>query len=216
MDKIFSGIVTKVSNDSFHIEWKVQWGRIDEFSDKVQPEDKRCPSDHFRVDMEIESISTMRVEQALRKLTAVRGDEEQDVTVLTPIQAMMTLNCFMAADIQRINDAEADRLLQIRHFVPPDGRPERKRALKHGASDAPGAPDAHGASDANTSPRMHGATDASAFELLGASDADTQECWVRPCMYVEPPSEEDFNSASHRAGLNEVQRHAMTITGKHR
>ena len=58
MDKILSGIVNKVSNDSFHVEWKTQWGQFGEFSDKVQPEDKQCPNDHFRVDMEIESIST--------------------------------------------------------------------------------------------------------------------------------------------------------------
>ena len=60
MDKIASGIVAKVSNGSFHIEWKAQWGRFDEFAAKVQPEDKRCPSEHFRVDMEIEGISTVR------------------------------------------------------------------------------------------------------------------------------------------------------------
>ena len=216
MDKIASGIVTKVSNDYFHIDWKAQWGRFDEFAAKVQPEDKRCPSEHFRVDMEIEGISTVRVEQALRRFTEVQGVEERNVTVLTPIQAMMVLNCFMAADIKRINNAEANRLLQTKHFVPTDGRPGDKRASKHGASDAGGAPDAHGASDANTFPRMHGASDARTYEPHGASDANTQDCWVRPCMYVEPPSEGDFKSAGHRARLNEVQRHAMTIAGNHR
>ena len=35
-------------------------------------------------------------------------------------------------------------------------------------------------------------------------------------MYVVPPSDWDFESASPRAGLNDVQRHAMTVTGKHR
>ena len=35
-------------------------------------------------------------------------------------------------------------------------------------------------------------------------------------MYVVPPSGRDFESASRRAGLNDVQRHAMTVTGKHR
>ena len=83
MDKILSGVVNKVSNDSFHVEWKTQWGQFGEFSDKVQPEDKGCPNDHFRVDMEIENISTMRVEQALRHLTAVQGNEDLGVTVLT-------------------------------------------------------------------------------------------------------------------------------------
>ena len=35
-------------------------------------------------------------------------------------------------------------------------------------------------------------------------------------MYVRPPSDWDSESACHRAGLNDVQRHAMTATGKHR
>ena len=129
---------------------------------------------------------------------------------------MMTLSCFMPDDIRRINDAEADRLLQTEHFAPTDRRPGVKLVSNHGASVATGASDAHGASGASTLPSVHGASDARTYELIGASDADTQECWVRPCMYAEPPSKEDFRAASRRAGLNDVQEHAMTITGKHR
>ena len=66
MDKIIAGIVTKVSNDYFRIEWESHWGQFDEFAAKVQPEDKHCPDDHFRVDIEIECISTVRVEHCSR------------------------------------------------------------------------------------------------------------------------------------------------------
>ena len=71
MDEIISCVVEKTGREFFHVEWKTQWGRFSDFSDKVQPEDNRCPKDHFRVDMEIERISTTRVEQALRRVTAV-------------------------------------------------------------------------------------------------------------------------------------------------
>ena len=216
MDKIVSGTVTRVSNDSFHIEWKTQWGQFGDFAAKVQPEDKRCPKGHFRVDMEIECISTGRVEQALHRLTEVRGMEDHNVTVLTPVQAMITLNCFMASHIKRINDAEAGRLLQKANFVPTEVRPNDKRGMKHGASDASGASDAHGASDAKLFSATHCASDAYPSQPFGASDANTQDAWVRPCRYVVPPSDSDFASASRRAGLNDVQQHAMTITDKHR
>ena len=55
MDRVASGTVTKVNKWSFHIEWKTQWGRFEEVAEKVQPEDKRCPKGHFRVDMEIKT-----------------------------------------------------------------------------------------------------------------------------------------------------------------
>ena len=162
MDRVASGTVTKVNKWSFHIEWKTQWGRFEEVAEKVQPEDKRCPKGHFRVDMEIENISTGRVEHALRMLTEVRGMETHNVTVLTPIQAMMALNCFMASDIKRVNDAEAERCRQEDQFAPVDGGPSDKRDKRYGASDAIGASDAHGASDARLS-----------FGTRGASDANT-------------------------------------------
>ena len=237
MDRIVAGQVTKVNKWSF-IEWKTQWGRFEEVAEKVQLEVKRCPEGHFRVDMEVENISIARVEHALRTLTEVRGMETHNVTVLSPIQAMMVLSDFMASDIKRINDAGADRRRQEDRFTPVDGYLNDKRDKRYGASDASGASDAHGASDARLSFSTRGASDANTSGSKSSShdttrsgksslksrrhvqeDAESEafeECWVRPRMYVRPPSDWDFESACSRAGLNDVQRHAMTVTGKHR
>ena len=126
MDRVVAGPVTKVNKRSFNIEWKTQWGRFGEVAEKVQPEDKRCPKGHFRVDMEVENISIACVEHALRTLTEVRGMETHSVTVITPIQAMMVLSDFMASDIKLINDAEADCRRQEDRFTPVDGYLKRQ------------------------------------------------------------------------------------------
>ena len=118
LDRITSGPVTKVGRRSFNIEWKPQWGPFADFAGKVQPEDTRCPSGHFRVDMEVENISTVRVDLALRELTTVWGAEECNISVITPLQAMLVYNRFTADDIKNIIDAEADRRRQGHGFTP--------------------------------------------------------------------------------------------------
>ena len=53
LDRITAGPVTQVGRRSFNIEWKTQWGPFSDFAAKVLPEDNRCPSGHFRADMEV-------------------------------------------------------------------------------------------------------------------------------------------------------------------
>ena len=251
LDRITAGPVNKVGRRSFNIEWKPQWGPFADFAVKVPPEDIRCPSGHYRVDLEVENISTVRVDHALHELTTVRGAEERNVSVITPLQAMVVYDHFTADSIKNINDAEADRRRQEHGFTPRRGSSDI-RYSNRGASDASGASDAHGASDASGAFDANGASDAiGATVAYGAPVAnappgskgsqrgdmhseaasssksgkltqqDAQEtawsdCWVRPCKYVRPDSDSDFETASRKANLNEGQRHAMTITGKHR
>ena len=91
LDSIALGPVAKISNRSFTIEWKAHWEPFEDFAGKLRPKDKRCPTEHFRVDLEIEAISTTRVDQALRTLTcaAVRGMGDHNVTIVTPLQALL-------------------------------------------------------------------------------------------------------------------------------
>ena len=238
MDRVVSGPVTKVDKLSFNIEWKPQWEPFEGFAEKVQPEDNRCPSGHFRVDMEVENISTARVDHALHTLTTVRGMEDHNVSVITPLQAMLAYNDFMAADIKLINDAEADRRRQEDGFTLRWDTSDKRysnldASVACGASDANRASDAIGASGAYGAPvastssgskgSRHGDTRSdspSGSKSRKLTQHDTQEaswsdCWVRPCMYVRPPSDSDFATASRKANLNDGQRHAMTITGKH-
>ena len=115
-----------------------------------------------------------------------------------------------------------------------------------GASDAKGASDASGASDANGASDAIGASDAYGDHVADAppgskdsrrgdmrseaasssksrkltqqdaQDISWSDCWVRQCKYVRPPSDSDFETASRKANLNDGQRHAMIITGRHR
>ena len=200
--------------------------------------------------MDVENTSTVRVDHTLHDPTTVRGAEEHNFSVITPLQAMLVCNDFTADDIQNINDAEADRHRQERGFTPLRNSSDT-RYYNRGASDASGASDAHGASDASDASDANGASDAiGATDAYGApvanpppasrgsrhgdmhteapsssksrkltkqdvQDSDWANCWVRPCRYM-PPSASDFETASRKANLNEGQRHAMTITGKHR
>ena len=59
--------------------------------------------------MEVEAISTTRVSQALYTLTTIRGKGDHHVNLVTPLQAMLVCNDFMAGDITDINNADADR-----------------------------------------------------------------------------------------------------------
>ena len=142
LDNIVSGPVAKVSRWSFKIDWKTHWEPFEEFADKVRSEDKRCPSGHFRVDLEVGAISIGRVDQALRTLTAVRGMETHNVSVVTPLQAMLVCNDFMADDIEHINNADSDRRRQEDGFTRAEGGHTDNRGNNYGASDASGASDA--------------------------------------------------------------------------
>ena len=63
----------------------------------------------YRIDVEVEAISTTRVSQALYTLTTIRGKGDHHVNLVTPLQAMLVCNDFMAGDITDINNADADR-----------------------------------------------------------------------------------------------------------
>ena len=158
LDSITSGPVTKISNQSFTIEWKAHWDQFEKFAAEHRPKDKRCPPGHFRLGLEIEAISTTRVDQALRTLTALRGMEDHNVTIVTPLQALLVCNDFMVDDIAHINNADSDRRRQRDGFTRTAVNRGHKdtRGNSYGASDANGASDAIGASDAN------GASDAKA------------------------------------------------------
>ena len=191
------------------------------------------------MDLEIEAISTTRVDQALHTLTAVRGMEDHNVNIVTPLQALLVCNDFMADDIAHINKADSDRRRQRDGFTRTavNRRHKVNRDNIYAASDAKGATDAIGASDASgasdakaasgsKSSRQGNAragvagssTDKSSMHFDHGTDKDEAwaDCWVRPCMYVEPPSDRDFDEASAKASLSRAQRHAMAITGRHR
>ena len=134
---------------------------------------------------------------------------------------MLVCNDFMAEDISRINDADADRRSQKQGFLDTAGDLDHKmlQGNKFGASDASGASGAKGSRHRKT--RTEQASSSSAKRPrqpdTGTNmDNAWSDCWVRPCMYVEKPSDQDFYKASNKAHLNQSQCHAMTITGKHR
>ena len=117
LDSITSVPATDISRQTFRtftMEWKLHWGHFEKFAAEQRPKDKRCPPGHYRVDLEIEAISTTRVAQALHTLTSVRGMEEHNVNIVTPLQALLVCDDFMADDILRINNANSDRRRQDR------------------------------------------------------------------------------------------------------
>ena len=204
LDRITAGPVTKVGRRSFHIEWATQWGPFSDFAAKVLPEDNRCPVGHFRADMEVESISTVRVDHALHELTTVRGAEEHNVSVITPLQAMLVYNNFTVDDIQNINDAEADRHRQERGFTLRRDSSDT-RYYNRGASDASGASDAHGASDASGASDANGASDAT-----GATD--TWRSCRKPSSRLQRQTARRY---AHRSGVEQQieEAHAARRSG---
>ena len=175
--------------------------------------------------MEVENISTVCVDHALHELTTVRGVEEHNVSVITPLQAMLAYNDFMAPDIKNINDADADRRRQEDGFTP-RWDPSDIRYNNRGASVAIGASGAYGAPVANTSSgskdsrrgdtRSDAPSSSKSRKLTqqDAQEASWSDCWVRPCKCIRPPSVSDFEIASRKANLNDGQRHVMIITGR--
>ena len=221
LDSITSGIVTDATMLSFTMEWKLHWGHFEKFASEKHPMDKRCPAGHFRIDVEVEAVSTTRVPQALYTLTTTRGKEEHHVNLVTPLQAMLVCNDFMAGDITDTNNADADlyRRNQGCEDTAENEDDKRAQSTRHGASDASGASDAKGSRQDRT--RSDPASPSSSKRARQPDrDNDPEnawsDCWVRPCMHVEPPSMQDFSEASSKAQLNDFQHHAMTLTGGHR
>ena len=171
--------------------------------------------------MEVEAISTTLVSQALHTLASIRGKEERHVNIVTPLQAMPVCNDFMADDITHINTADTDRRRNNQGCVDTAGNvyDKRTRGNRYGAIDASRAPDAKG-SRQDRAPADHASSSSSKRtrqpDLGNDTEKSWSDCWIRPRMYVGPPSVQDFNGASDKAHLNEFQRHAMTLTGGHR
>ena len=125
------------------MEWKLRWGHIEKFATDKHSMDKRCPTGHYRIDVEVEATSAT-VSQALHTLTAIRRKEDHHIKLVTPLQAMLVCNDFMARDITDINNAGADRTRSNQGYEDTAGNEDDKGAhrTRHGASDASGASDA--------------------------------------------------------------------------
>ena len=130
LDSITSGIVTDTTKLSPTMEWKLHWGHFEKFASEKHPMDKRCPTGHYRIDVEVEAISTTRVSQALHTLTSIRGKEGHHVNIATPLQAKLVCNDFMAGDITHINNADADRCRRNQGY---GTRPETEMTREHKA-----------------------------------------------------------------------------------
>ena len=67
LDSITSGVVTGSNRKYFTMEWKLPWGHFEKFASEKHSMDKRCPKGHYRIDLEVEAISTSRMTRALYK-----------------------------------------------------------------------------------------------------------------------------------------------------
>ena len=137
------------------------------------------------------------------------------------MQALIAIDTFMSEDIRRINDATADRARHSTHFediVNQDTHSRRRRFTESatiGASDARSSKQ-EAPTRADATPDTHRDVPDDQLTQHGASDARTQECWVRTSTYMQEPPREVFEVACRRARLNDGQRQAMFLTGKHR
>ena len=87
------------------LEWKTWWGTWEDYLGDYDPPLEGVPADHLRIDLSIDIVSTYRVNQATTAFTTPHGSDTSDGEMLTPLQALVTINDLSVDQMAKVNDA---------------------------------------------------------------------------------------------------------------